>query len=202
LLGDQLPADRAGEDLLEPFVGRSVIGAVERGAGDVLQPGQQAEAEQVAEREADDRGAVRVGVVGLDLRVGAVAQKSFEHRGDLGRGAGRELAVNAQLLFLDVPVDHHAVAAVAGVELGHQVGVPGAEPLGVGGGRGRVPPPPRMAVLERGVDDANDRRPEVVAVDVGLAGAPERGGLAVLAGGDELGDPQVGSSEDWYRKPV
>jgi hypothetical protein len=131
LLGVQLPADRPREDLLEPVVGRSVIGAVERGAADVLEPGQQAEAEQVAEREADDRGAVRVGVVGLDLRLGAVAQEPFEHRGDLGRGAGRELAVDAQLLLLDVPVDHHAVAAVAGVELGHQVGVPGAEPLGV-----------------------------------------------------------------------
>ena len=33
--------------------------------------------------------------------------------------------------LLDVPIDHHAGAAVAGVPFGHQVRLPGAELLGV-----------------------------------------------------------------------
>ncbi len=83
LLGDQLPADRPCRDLLQARVGRAIGGPVQAGRADVLQPRQQPEAEQVTEREADDAGAVSVGVVGLDLGVAAAAQQPFDHRGDL-----------------------------------------------------------------------------------------------------------------------
>ena len=62
-------------DLLEAGVAGAVGGAVQPGGADVLQPGQQLEAEQVAEREPDDARAVGVDVVGFDLGVGAVAQQ-------------------------------------------------------------------------------------------------------------------------------
>ena len=77
LLGDQLPADGASEDLLEAFVACPVERTVKRRAADVLQPWEQPEAEQVAEREPDDGGAVGVGVVVLDLSVGAVAKNGL-----------------------------------------------------------------------------------------------------------------------------
>ncbi|GAA3368301.1 hypothetical protein GCM10020367_06120 [Streptomyces sannanensis] len=49
----------------------------------VAQPGQQVEAEHVGEGEPDDRGAVRVGVLPVDLQVGAVPQHALDHRRDL-----------------------------------------------------------------------------------------------------------------------
>lgn len=60
LLGDEVPVDRAGRDLVEAGVARVVGGPVQAGRADVLQPGEQLEAEEVAEREADHRGAVGV----------------------------------------------------------------------------------------------------------------------------------------------
>ena len=100
--------------------------------------------------------------------------------------------MDAGTVALDMPVDHHPGTAVTGVELGHQVRVPGAEPLGVARDRGRVPPPALVARGERRVDDSDDRPPEVVTVDVRLPGAPKRVfALAVLAGGGDLRDPHV-----------
>ena len=122
LLRDQLPADRPGQRGAERRpAGRGVVRAVQADAADVLQPGQQAEVEQLGEREPDDGGAVGVDVVRLDLGVRAVPQQALDHRRDLGRRTGLELGVDADVLPLDVPVDHHAVAAVAGVVLGHEV---------------------------------------------------------------------------------
>lgn len=72
------------------------------------------------------------GVVGLDLRIRAVPQQAFDHRGDLGEGALLELGVDADRPFFHVPVDHHPGPGVAGVEPGHQVRLPRAEPLGGG----------------------------------------------------------------------
>ncbi len=100
--------------------------------------------------------------------------------------------MDAGAVALDVPVDHHAGAAVAGVVFGHQVRVPGAEPLGVARDRGCVTPPALIAGAERRVDDADDRPTEVVAVDVRLAGAPQRVlALAALVVGGDLRDPHV-----------
>ena len=53
------------------------------GAPDFLQAREEPEAEEVAEREPDDGRAVGVGVVGLELRVGAVVQQALQHRRDL-----------------------------------------------------------------------------------------------------------------------
>ena len=119
---------------------RAGVGPVEPRCADVLQPRQQREAEQVGEGEPDLGRAVGVDVVGLDRHVGAVPQHALDHRRDLGGRAGLELGVDAQPARLDVPVDHHAGAAVAGVPLGHQVRLPGAELLGVRGARGAARP--------------------------------------------------------------
>ena len=162
----------------------------------MLQPWQQLETEPVAEREANDAGAVGVGVVGFDLGVGAVAQQPFDHRGDLAGGAGRQLAVDAGALALDVPVDHHAWAAVAGVVLGHEVGLPGAEALRIAGAGGAGPPEGRVTGGERLVDEARDRPAQVLTGDVGAPYAAQRAfGLVVLAGGD---DPRRASGGTSY----
>jgi len=47
LLGDQIPADRPRQDRREPLVGGVLVDATQALAGDVLQPGQQPEPEQV-----------------------------------------------------------------------------------------------------------------------------------------------------------
>jgi hypothetical protein len=78
-----------------------------------------------------------------------VAQQAFEHRRDLGGRVALKLTVDAQLLALDVPVDHYAGPAVADMELRHQAGVPGAEPLGVAGDGGGVAPPAWIPVFSR-----------------------------------------------------
>ena len=177
------------------------VGGVELDRADVLQPGQELEAEQLGEREPHEAGAVGVGVVGLDLGVGAVPQQALDHRRDLGGRAGLELGVDAQPAALDVPVDHHAVAAVAGVELGHQVGVPGGEPLGVRRGAGRLAPPFRVAGLEGGVDHGGDRRPQVLAGDEGGADVAELGlADAVLAGDGHLPDAHVGAEREQHQQ--
>ena len=82
LLGDQLPADRTGQNLLEPRIAGAVVGTVEGGFADPFQAGEEPEAEEVAERERDDRCAVGVGVVGFDVGVGAVVKEALEHGGD------------------------------------------------------------------------------------------------------------------------
>src|SRR5208282_5040616 len=73
------------------------------------------------------------------------------------------LGVDAQTALVDVPVDHHAVAAIAGVELGHQIGVPGGEPLGVRCGAGGLAPPRGVAGLQGGVHYGDDRLAEILA---------------------------------------
>jgi hypothetical protein len=87
LVFDQLPADGAGQHILETRVGRlsgSVVigrpvGAVEAYPTDVLQARQQPEAEQVREGEAHDRGAVGVDVVAVDLRAGQMPEEALYH---------------------------------------------------------------------------------------------------------------------------
>ena len=57
-----------------------------------------------------------------------------------------------------MPVDHDAAAAVADVPLRHQVLVPGAELLGVGGTcRRALAPDAGVAGTQGGVDDLRDR---------------------------------------------
>ena len=84
--GDQVPVDGPLlEDLLQPGPpGLAGVGGVELDRADVLQPGQELEAEQLGEGEPHEAGAVGVGVVGLDLGVGAVPEQALDHRGDLG----------------------------------------------------------------------------------------------------------------------
>src|ERR1035437_1004736 len=84
--GDQVPVDGPFlEDLLQPGPrGLGVAGGVELDRADVLQPGKKLDAEQLGEGEAHEAGAVGVGVVGLDLRAGAVPEQALDHRGDLG----------------------------------------------------------------------------------------------------------------------
>jgi hypothetical protein len=54
---------------------------------------------------------------------------AIDHRRDLGGGWRFELGVNAQRIFIDVPVDHHAAAPVMDVPLRGEVLIPGAEML-------------------------------------------------------------------------
>jgi hypothetical protein len=65
-------------------------------------------------------------------------------------------------------VDHDAVAAVAGVELSHQVGVPGGELLGVRRGAGGLAPPCGVVGLIAGALMLPD------VAGVGVAGVRER----------------------------
>ena len=139
----------------------------------------------------------------LDLDVGVVVKEPLEHRGDLGGRAGGELAVDAELLLLDVPVDHHARAAVAVVPLGHQVGVPGAELLGIRRAGRALAPQQHVADLERLVDDLDDRAAQPVAGEVQATEAAKRGlgvgGVPVGRLGDPL-DPDV--RPDPERRPA
>jgi hypothetical protein len=67
------------EDLLQPGPrGLARAGGVELDRADVLQPGQEPEAEQLGEGEPDEASAVGVGVVGLDLRLGAVPEQALD----------------------------------------------------------------------------------------------------------------------------
>ncbi|SIO87419.1 hypothetical protein BQ8420_16415 [Nocardiopsis sp. JB363] len=91
-----------------------------------------------------------------------------------------------------MPVDHHPVPAVAGVELRHQVRLPGPEPLGVrrrGGGRS---PPGGVPGGEGLIHHRRDGAAQVVAGDVRGAGAAQRPlVLTMVAGGDHLLDAHV-----------
>ncbi len=107
-----------------------------------------------------------VGDVRFDLDVGVVVKEPLEHRGDLGCGAGRQLAVDAELLVFDVPVDHHAGTAVAVVPFGHQARVPGSELLGIRRAGRALAPQDHVANRERLVDDLDDRAAQPVAVEV------------------------------------
>jgi hypothetical protein len=93
LAGDQVPVDRAGgHDRGDPIPGLVVgaTGPVEAGGADVLEPGHELEAEELAECEAHDRGPVGVEQpVGDEANVDAV-QGGAECLGH-GRQAGGDL---------------------------------------------------------------------------------------------------------------
>src|SRR4051812_30365458 len=122
---------------------------------------------KAAEREGHGALPVAVDVGLLDFHLGAVAEHALHHGRRFRGGAGLELRVDAGALALDVPVDHHAAAAVPGVPLGHQVLVPGAELLGIRGARRRraLAPDTRVAGAQGGVDHASDRLAQVLAGD-------------------------------------
>ena len=81
-----------------------------------------------------------------------MADGAFDHGRDLGGGAAEELGVHYHRLLVDVPVDEHPSTAVAGVPLGEQVLVVGAEVCGVRGDRGRgFAPDAELAGGEGGV---------------------------------------------------
>ena len=127
---------------------------------DPLDARQQLEAEQPGDAEADLGLTVAVGVVRLDLHRGAVPHCPFDHRGDLGGGAGDQLRVDRHGLAFDVPVDEHAAAAVARVPLGEDVLVVGAEVRRVAGHGGRAGAPRLLrADGEGGVGDLHCHRP-------------------------------------------
>jgi len=70
LLSDELPVDRAARHHGRKFGPGGIAWeaqALEAGGAYPLEPWEQAQAEEVAEREADDRRAVGVGVVALDV---------------------------------------------------------------------------------------------------------------------------------------
>jgi len=86
LVGDELPVDGPGEDRLEVEVRARLSGpgAVELLGVDPLQPGQQLEAEEMAEGEGDLGLAVGVHVVALYSHVGAVSNQPLDHCRHLG----------------------------------------------------------------------------------------------------------------------
>ena len=77
-----------------------------------------------------------------------------------------QLRIDAGAVALDMPVDHDTTATVADVPLRHQVLIPGAELLGVGGTcRRALAPDARMAGTQCGVDDLRDRLAQALARD-------------------------------------
>ncbi len=168
-----------------------VVRAVQADRADVLQPRQQLEPQQFGKRESDHAGTVGVGVVGLDLRVGAVPQQTLDHCRNLRGGTALELGIDADPAALDMPVDHHPVAAVAGVELRRQVRFPRPEPLGVAGGSGGLSPPSPVAGLERRVDHPPDRAPQVLPGDVGGAHPAQRALVFLVLPGASTSPPST-----------
>src|SRR3954466_3288863 len=75
--------------------------------------------------------------------------------------------MDAHRTALDVPVDHHPAPAVAGVPLGHQVLVEGAEVLAVrSAGSHALTPDPGVTRGERRVDHTPGRIAQGVGVDI------------------------------------
>src|SRR5262245_43338476 len=70
-----------------------------------------------------------VDILPLDLHLGAMAQDTLDHRGDLGGGTALELRVDTGGFFLHVPINHDTSAAISNVPFGHQVLIPGPELL-------------------------------------------------------------------------
>jgi hypothetical protein len=140
LLADQVPVDRTGRGGLQAgeLIGLAGLDTVELLLVDRHEARQELEAQQPAEGKGHLALTVAVHVLPVHSLLGAVTQHPLEHRGHFGGGARLELGVDAARLALDVPVDHHAPAAVADVPLGHAVLVPGAELLRVGGAGGRA----------------------------------------------------------------
>lgn len=99
LLGDQIPMDGAGRRAAEDRpAGRGVAGAIQADAPDVLQPRQQAEAQQFGEGEPDHRSALGTDLIRLDLLVGAVPRRAYARpSGDPVPGVRVELAKNPSI---------------------------------------------------------------------------------------------------------
>ncbi len=86
-----------------------------------------------------------------DLQIRAMAQDPLDHRRDLRGGAGLELRIDTGGLLLDMPVDHDPFATIADVPFGHEILMPRAKLLRVGGaGRGSLTP-------DRGAAHTEDR---------------------------------------------
>ena len=147
-------------------LGLAGLGAVQLLPVDRLEARQQLEAQQLAEGERHLALPVAVDVLPVHGHLRAVAQDALDHGGHFRGRARLELRVDAGRLLLHVPVDHHPAAAVADVPLGHQVLIPGAELLGVGGaGRRAFAPDLREAHAEDGVDHLGDGVPQLVPGD-------------------------------------
>src|SRR5260370_36043864 len=85
----------------------------------------------MAECEADFALPVGVDVLLFYIHFAVVAEHSFNHRRHF-RGGGRlELRVDADRIFLHVPVDHYPWPAVAHMPFSDQILVPGAKLLRV-----------------------------------------------------------------------
>ena len=146
-----------------------------------------------------------IDVVALQLHRGAVANGALDHRRHLGGGAAEELGVHDHRLLLDVPVDEHAPAAVAGVPLGEQVLVVGAEMGGVGRHRGgALAPDAPLAGGEGGVGQLDGGGPGAVegevpagdVADVALAVA-----VVALGHGADAGVGPVGVGDEQQALP-
>src|SRR3954451_17926327 len=99
-----------------------------------------------------------------------MTQHALDHGGDLRGRAAPQSGMDAHRTALDVPVDHHPAPAVAGVPLGHQVPVEGAEELAVRSAGGRaLTPDPGVTRGERVVDHTPGRIAKRVGADVTAA---------------------------------
>jgi hypothetical protein len=101
---------RASEDGLEVGIGLGVssFGAVQPLFMDGLQPGQELEAQQVAERKRHGTLPMTIDILAVHFHGGAVASYAFHHRGDFGRRTCLQLRVDARHFAIDMPIDHHA----------------------------------------------------------------------------------------------
>lgn len=94
---------------------------------------------------------------------GARHPQSWLH---FGGGNPFHLRVNTGSLFVNVPIDHNARAAIANVPFGQEILVPGGNLLGIGGaGGGGFAPNVRRTHLENRIDNLGNGGSQVVLVN-------------------------------------
>ena len=168
LATDEVPIDRPRQHRLQFRIRIRFAGdrAIQPLCVNALEARQEMEAEKVTESEADVTLAMAVDVGLLHLHLRAMPQHTLDHGCDFGRGCGFELRINAGAVALDMPIDHDTAATVADVPLRHQVLIPGAKLLGVGGTcRRSLAPDAGMAGTQSGVDDLGDCLAHALAGD-------------------------------------
>ncbi len=161
-------------------------------ARDRLEPRGQFEAEKMCKGEPDGTLAVGIDILALDFHVRAMTQHTLDHGRDLGRGTALELGIDAGCLALDMPIDHHPPAPIAGMPFRHEISIPGTElrgirstgcpnrtpDLGIANGQRGVGHPGTGGSQRRGIDVASVNMGKFVDADVlGSGGNPFETGI-------------------------
>ena len=81
----------------------------------------------MAERKGHLALPMTIDILPVDFHIRAMMQHAFDHGGDLGRGTGLELGVDAGGFAFRMPINHDAGLAVSGVPFCHEILVPRPE---------------------------------------------------------------------------